>query len=61
VHEMIKFNESGEYQSVLDRTAPKKELPPPSDTPEPEAGAGVADAAKGMMSGLAKGFGKFGK
>lgn len=62
VHELINFNESGLYQSVLDRTAPKKELPPPSDTPpEAEAGGGVADAAKGMMSGLAKGFGKFGK
>lgn len=61
VHELIKFNDNGEYTNVLERKAPRKELP--------EASAGVVettsaadkakDAAKGVVSGFAKGFGKF--
>ncbi len=64
VHELIKFNESGLYGDVLARKAPKKEVPA-TDSAALEGESGAADkaknAAKGAMSGLSKGLGKFTK
>lgn len=63
VHALIKFNESGEYDQVIARTAPRKEVPEPSPMLE-GTGAAAADAAKsaakGAMAGIGKGLGKFG-
>lgn len=66
VHELIKFNDSGLYNDVLARTAPRKELPPPAAEGaiaegEGDGAAGAAkNAAKGAMAGLSKGLGRFG-
>lgn len=61
VHELSKFNESGLYTQILERKAPRKEV---DDHASAEAGECATDkavsAAKGAMSGLAKGLGKFG-
>ncbi|SHN52090.1 M48 family metallopeptidase [Desulfovibrio litoralis] len=60
VHELVKFNDSGEYTNILERKAPRKELPSASDeTANTTSTADKAkDAAKGLVSGFSKGFGK---
>ena len=61
VHELNKFNDSGEYTNILERKTPRKQLPQASDCAlETTSAADKAkDTAKGMVSGLSKGFGKF--
>ncbi len=61
VHELIKFNDSGQYTDVLERKTPRKELPAtPANAVETTSAADKAkDAAKGVVSGFTKGFGKF--
>ena len=77
VHELIKFKESGLYQDILDRTAPKvPELPSidisslsdktkeaASKTKDAAMGAAnkTKDAAKDAMAGFSKKLGGFGK
>ena len=62
VHELIKFNDNGMYADVLARKAPRKELPEAAgDGSETESGATdkAKAAAKGALSSLGKGLGKF--
>ncbi|MDR2946979.1 MAG: M48 family metallopeptidase [Candidatus Adiutrix sp.] len=68
VHSLIKFDESGAYADILARKTPVKELSettPAMEAPEASAEGGAVDkakdVAKGALSGLSKGFGKFGK
>ncbi len=60
VHELVKFNDSGDYTNILERKAPKKELPAASAGALETTSASdkAKDAAKGVVSGFTKGFGK---
>lgn len=67
VHELIRFNESGLYQDILDRKAPVKEPAVPvidtgalTDKTKEAAAAGVA-MARNAMAGLSGRLGGFGK
>lgn len=77
VHELIKFKESGLYQDILDRTAPKcpelpsidvsglsdktKEAAAKTTAAAKDAANKTKDAAKNAMAGLSGKFGGFGK
>ncbi|MDR2901608.1 MAG: M48 family metallopeptidase [Lactobacillales bacterium] len=61
VHELIKFKDSGLYDQVLARTAPRQENVEIPGIDTKAIADKTKEAAKGAFTSISKGFGKFGK